>query len=108
MNVDVIFRIRLRLLNDVTAENQQTESCLTMKAGFIIREPAQQELEQLASYINEKLWETKSLQTELARNGIDCQYKYSAKERVDIGKDFTKVLWLPYLLCQLGNTRTLK
>ena len=38
---------------------------------------------------------------EVTKSGIgkkQCrQYKYSAKERVDIGKYFTEVLWLPYL-----------
>ena len=38
-----------------------------------------------------------------------CQYKYSAKEMVDIDKySRTDVLWLQYPLCHLGNMRTLK
>ena len=37
-----------------------------------------------------------------------CQYKYLAKERVDIGKYTTEMLKLPYLLHHLGNMHTLK
>ena len=37
-----------------------------------------------------------------------CQYKYSAKERVDIGNYSATILWLPYLLRHLGNMHTLK
>ena len=32
-----------------------------------------------------------------------CQYKRSAKERMDIGKHFTVVLWLPYLICHFDS-----
>ena len=38
----------------------------------------------------QKLWHTKLLQVELARNR--CQYEYSAKERTDVGTYFTEVL----------------
>ena len=48
------------------------------------------------------------LQVELAKNGAFSIYKYSARERDEIGKTFTEVLWLPYLLQHLSNMHTLK
>ena len=64
------------------------------------------QLQQENNYIYEKLGD------EVTTSGIGkkwhYQYKYSAKEKVDIGKYFSEVLWPPYLLRHLGNTRTLK
>ena len=82
---------------------RQTKSCLMIKAGFIIREPAS---------TREQLYIRKTVGDEVATSGIGKkrhrQYKSSAKERANMGKYFTEVFLLPYLICHLGTTRTLK
>ena len=78
-------------------EKHQTKSFLTIKAGFIIRVPSSTRV-QLYTL----------LQAELARNSTINTSTYSVKERMDAGKYFTEVVWLPYLLHHLGNTCALK
>ena len=80
----------------------QTKSCFTIKADFIIRVPAS----------TRERPHTKTVGDKVTTNGICkkrwCHYKYSAKERADIGEYSTEVLRLSYLLRHLGNTHTLK
>ena len=60
----------------------------------------------LLQYLNnhmQKVGEVELVQVEVAINDAIC-----TKERVDVGKYSAEVLRLPYLLAQLGNTRTLK
>ena len=90
MNVRVIFHIRLNGVAVVFKENRQTKSYFTITVDFIIRAPVSQ------LYIKK----TVGVKVTTSRIGREqcCQYKYSTKERTDIGKYSTEVLWLPYLL----------
>ena len=71
MNARVIFCVRLQLLNGVNVaavfkENQQTKSCLTIKAGFIIKGQASTR-EQLAK---QKTVKHKVTTSKISKNGI--------------------------------------
>ena len=92
---------KILLLQYLKRNNDKTKIGLQSKLISLSECQLQQENDHIQKTVGDKVTTSK-----MGRKRC-YQYKYSAKERANIGKYSTELLQLPYLLCHLDNTRTL-